>query len=181
MNIFGDDPQFINPAQNNFRLKTISPCIDTGMTSDGLKADFDGIQRSLKAVEQLRGDGSGTDVGAFEFIPTPVAVWLPNGGPDLIRPGDVLNVAWRLSPTSAGTTLNLELDNDFTSLVGVGQVGSGSGSGQTQVRLPVWLSTGSAYSIRATSVLHPAYFASTPLFSVLHYNAVLPPQWLYYE
>jgi len=54
---FEVDPQFIDPANGNFRLKGTSPCIDKG-TDAGLKADIDGNR-----VPQ----GKGVDIGAYEI------------------------------------------------------------------------------------------------------------------
>jgi hypothetical protein len=51
------DPQFVDSANNNFRLKSISPAIDAG-TVVPVAADFDGTARPM---------GGAFDMGAFEF------------------------------------------------------------------------------------------------------------------
>lgn len=60
------DPLFVNLAANNFRLRSGSPCIDTGTNmSARLNRDYDGIPRPLD------GNGDGTaafDIGAHEFL-----------------------------------------------------------------------------------------------------------------
>jgi parallel beta-helix repeat protein len=55
-NSITDDPDFVDPGKKNFRLKSSSPCIDTGKNM-GLVKDFDG-----NPVPQ----GYSTDIGAFE-------------------------------------------------------------------------------------------------------------------
>lgn len=57
-----DDPQFVNPSSNNYRLKATSPCINMGVV-DGYAAqegatDLDGRTRLLN---------SAPDMGAYEY------------------------------------------------------------------------------------------------------------------
>ncbi len=65
-NINGD-PQFVDPSNNNYRLKSTSPAIDAGDPSDPdlPPIDADGLPRSI--------DGRGTgravpDMGAYEYL-----------------------------------------------------------------------------------------------------------------
>ena len=58
-NIVGN-PDFVNPSAGDFRLRSTSPCINTG-TSDGAPA-ADILGRS-------RPQGAGLDMGAYEHIP----------------------------------------------------------------------------------------------------------------
>jgi hypothetical protein len=55
------DPRFVNPSAGNFRLRASSPAIDRGSSNvnDVVATDFDGVARP---------QGSGHDVGAFEFV-----------------------------------------------------------------------------------------------------------------
>lgn len=59
------DPEFVDPDNNNFRLKSTSPCIDSGDNSViDFPTDLDGLLRIWD------GDGDGTstvDMGAYEF------------------------------------------------------------------------------------------------------------------
>ncbi|PID69922.1 MAG: hypothetical protein CR985_03340 [Flavobacteriales bacterium] len=52
------NPEFIDAANYNYHLKSSSPCIDIGTTSDAPSDDFDGIARP---------QGDGIDIGAYEF------------------------------------------------------------------------------------------------------------------
>lgn len=57
------DPQFVDAASGDYRLKASSPCIDTGTNSGAPAADKDGVSRP----QDGDGDGNATcDMGAFE-------------------------------------------------------------------------------------------------------------------
>jgi hypothetical protein len=58
------DPLFTDPTKGNFRLKLGSPAIDKGATISAVTTDFEGIPRP---------QGSGYDIGAFEYKGTTVA------------------------------------------------------------------------------------------------------------
>ena len=57
-------PKFINPAGNDFHLQSTSPAINAGATLSEVTTDFDGI---------LRPQGSGYDIGAYEYVGSPPA------------------------------------------------------------------------------------------------------------
>ena len=61
-NIFSD-PQFLAPAALNFQLSPSSPCIDTGI--------FAGVTNDC--IGEVRPYGAAVDMGAYEFVPEPVA------------------------------------------------------------------------------------------------------------
>jgi len=75
------DPRFVNPSREalDFRLRPDSPCIDAGMFIEGGPfEDFEGDARPFRALPSgvLRGDHSGWDIGADEFIGAAVpATW----------------------------------------------------------------------------------------------------------
>jgi parallel beta-helix repeat protein len=56
------DPKFVSPLANNFRLQSGSGAIDTGfdLSSIGMTTDFSGVNRP---------QGSGFDLGAYEYVP----------------------------------------------------------------------------------------------------------------
>ena len=57
-----EDPLFVDPLANNYRLQEDSPCIDKGTLIAALAEDLDG---------NLRPSGSGYDIGAYEFVSSP--------------------------------------------------------------------------------------------------------------
>jgi hypothetical protein len=169
------DPKFVDPENFDFRLQTDSPAIDAGGTSPTLevKADFNGVQRGLKSKAVTGGDGSGVDIGAHEFIPKPVAVWLPNGGPDDILTGDTIDVAWQMEVETAGTTVGLQLFRDGTPLTDFGPFDSATSTGLTQVVLTDATVTNDAYFIRGTSALNLSLTGATAYFTVTGPNATV--------
>jgi hypothetical protein len=52
------DPQFVDPSENNFKLRESSPAIDRGSASEAPSSDFEGGSRPL---------GRAHDLGAFEY------------------------------------------------------------------------------------------------------------------
>jgi len=69
------DPRFVDAANGDFHLRPDSPCIDAGGDVPGLTSDFDGNPRPFDAWPASRGDGSGFDIGAYEY-PTPITpIW----------------------------------------------------------------------------------------------------------
>ena len=65
--INGGNPQFVDPANNNFRLQASSPAINRGRALSGFADDYDGTARP---------QGASWDIGAFEYgssgTPTPL-------------------------------------------------------------------------------------------------------------
>jgi hypothetical protein len=61
------NPIFVDPTKEDFRLSPSSPCIDRGMMIPGLNRDYYGTSRPLFVLASPGGDGSGFDIGAFEF------------------------------------------------------------------------------------------------------------------
>ena len=60
-----DDPLFVDAANDNVRLTSISPCIDEGTSTGAPATDIRGVPRS----EQ----GSGYDMGAYEYYAFAIA------------------------------------------------------------------------------------------------------------
>jgi hypothetical protein len=70
------DPLFLNPALQNYRLRTNSPAIDAGLNSDAPMNDFD------YAVRPYNGNGTGVaDMGAFEWAPVRARILSLSAGP----------------------------------------------------------------------------------------------------
>lgn len=62
------DPQFVDPANEDFHIRLSSPCIDAGTYVSGLTEDFEGDPRPYDGTYEPRGDGSDFDIGADEYI-----------------------------------------------------------------------------------------------------------------
>ena len=68
-------PAFVDPANGDFHLTALSPCVDTGMNtsaaeSGGVVADLDGRDRPVDGDglgAGATGDGSDYDIGAYEY------------------------------------------------------------------------------------------------------------------
>ncbi|MCB9782012.1 MAG: hypothetical protein H6751_03495 [Candidatus Omnitrophica bacterium] len=61
------DPRFVDPENGDFRLMPDSFCIDSGALIADVTEDFEGNPRPILSTNGSRGDGSGYDIGAFEF------------------------------------------------------------------------------------------------------------------
>jgi hypothetical protein len=57
-NLVGVDPQFENPSSKDFQLKSASPAIDAGMTTQLVRTDMVGTPRP---------QGGNYDIGAYEY------------------------------------------------------------------------------------------------------------------
>jgi parallel beta-helix repeat protein len=65
-NIVGQDPQFVDAATGDFRLASTSPAINAGSSTAGQYASKD-----ILSID--RPQGSGVDIGAYEFQGTPIS------------------------------------------------------------------------------------------------------------
>jgi len=81
------DPRFVDPVGGDFRLQPYSYLIDSGGEVSGLPTDLDGNPRPVDSTEEPRGDGSGFDIGAYEFQGT-VPIGVPPNQPTNISPLD---------------------------------------------------------------------------------------------
>jgi hypothetical protein len=107
------DPKFANPSGADFHLQNGSSAIDSGTSMDAPNDDFDGNQRP---------EGSGYDIGAFEYLSSPVPDIKANSQDDPIsvslgtpisitvslNPGnyDVQNADWWVVELTPSTTYN---------------------------------------------------------------------------
>jgi hypothetical protein len=189
-NIITADPKFVDPANGDFHLQSTSPCIDAGLTTSTTstttpKADISGVQRGLKAVgAPARGDGSGMDIGAYEYIPKPVAVWLPDGGPDTIAAGNSLTVNWQMDLSTAGSAILLRLVARDQVYADFGSFWNATGADETVVRLPSLLPSRADYCIQGVSSWDQSLSNVTPVFSIAagsQFNAVRPSLWAKYR
>ena len=61
------NPSFVDPENGDFRLRNDSPGIDAGALIVSVTEDFDGNPRPFLLRTHPGGDGSGYDIGAFEY------------------------------------------------------------------------------------------------------------------
>jgi hypothetical protein len=187
-NIITDDPKFVDPANGDFHLQSTSPAIDAGLTTTttaASKADITGVQHGLKAVgAPARGDGTGMDIGAYEYIPKPVAVWLPDGGPDTITAGNSLTVDWQMDLATAGGAILLKLVAQNRVYADFGSFWNASGADEAVVMIPADLPSRADYSIQGVSSYDQDLSNVTPIFSLVARvlpNAVRPSLWTKYR
>ncbi|MCE5229908.1 FG-GAP-like repeat-containing protein [bacterium] len=160
------DPQFVNAAAGDFRLKSTSPCIDAGKDS-GTGFDINGAPHGVLVVGG-RGDGSNYDMGAYEYIPNDILVNAPQG--NFLTGTQIRVTGWFYTPT-VGDTVRIELWRGGQKVVVLGEVYSPSGSIDQVFTLPV-LASGS-YQLRAISLVNPALSdASDNLIVITFKNAV---------
>lgn len=93
------NPRFIDPVTGNYRLSEKSKCIDAGCKVD-IDKDIEGNNRPTKSVLwETRGDGSGYDIGAFEYnkivqqqvLTNPSILYVPSDNYPIIQ--DALDAA----------------------------------------------------------------------------------------
>ncbi len=65
------DPQFTDPANQDYSLKSVSPCIDTGTSTGAPADDINGHARGIdgRGDGNVTGDFSDYDIGAYEYVP----------------------------------------------------------------------------------------------------------------
>jgi hypothetical protein len=163
-NVVGD-PQFVDPANGDFHLHSGSPCIGAGQAIPDVKADFSGVQRGLKTTT-VPGQPGATDIGAFEFVPKPVAVWLQDGAPDQIIEGQKLAVGWALDLYQAGTAINLRLIKDGQVIDDFGDFWNPAGVAIETIALPAPLAWLGEYRIEGRSSFDPSQTFISPPFAI---------------
>jgi hypothetical protein len=122
------DPRFVDPENEEFRLLPDSFCIDSGGFVADVTEDIDGSLRPILSTDGSRGDGSGFDIGAYEFTGT-VSPNLPPDQPSGISPIDgatdqlpilTLTAASFFDPDGnahAASQWQIDTDPDFSSPV----------------------------------------------------------------
>ena len=92
-----DDPQFVDAAASDYRLKPGSPAIDAGVDdADNGTLDLDGKQRKL---------GAAVDLGAFEADPPPAQTTPGGGSETTTQPEVVAPVVDRTVPALSALAL----------------------------------------------------------------------------
>jgi len=105
-----ENPLFVDGANGNYHLRSISPCIDAGTNAaPGLPGtDFEGDPRIVD------GDDDGTetvDIGADEYVLySAIILTAPNGG-EAIPSGSTYSIRWGAPPDAVSFKLKYSLDN----------------------------------------------------------------------
>lgn len=96
---FSEEPEFVDPEMGDYRLMTVSPCIDTGtdVVSDQVTEDYVGAMRPIDGDDDSVAQ---FDVGAFEYDPWNYARF---GGAD--RYDTSVQVSQRHFPDGADTVV----------------------------------------------------------------------------
>lgn len=180
------DPKFVNPAKGDFHLRLDSPAIDNGVSTGGLTVDLDGNPRGMVWHTQgVLGDGSHTDIGAYEFQPKPVTLWLPSDSTSGSSARS-LKVDWVLQP-EAGQAIMLELCQSTQTLAqygpfsAVGPLPTADAPASATLHLSPNLARGADYFIRGRSTLDSALTYDSTLFSVPALNGIHAEFWRQYR
>lgn len=180
------DPKFVNPAKGDFHLRPDSPAIDNGISTGGLTIDLEGNARGkVWHTQGTLGDGSHTDIGAYEFQPQPLTLWFPSDVPSGPTARD-LEVDWALQP-EAGQTITLELCQgtqslaSFGSFTAVGPLPTADCPATATLHLPSSLPLGADYFIRGRSALDGKLSYDSTLFGVPAFNGVPAAAWTHYR
>ena len=104
------DPWFVDPAGHDFHLKSPSGAIDAGVAVTGFSVDCSGVSRP---------QGSGWDLGAYEFTPAvsllPPALILPAAGVTGVSSSPTLQ--WNPLPGATFYHLEVSTDSNFSNCV----------------------------------------------------------------
>lgn len=83
------DPLFVNAPAGDYSLTASSPCIDAGGLVAGPASDIVGTARPIRRIDPPRGDGSGYDIGAYEYpvamVAAPVITMAPGTAADTVK------------------------------------------------------------------------------------------------
>jgi len=197
---FNIDPRLANVApdtqlditkarQNDYHLKPDSPCIDAGVTSGSLTTDFTGlpVRGKVWRTQGVHGDGTHTDIGAYEFNPGPLSLWVP-AEDEPGRSGRPLTVLWASAADAGIGSFMLELLQGGLPVAGLGHVEVPPGAHDTfetavsvQAMLPPELPTGTNYVLRARWSDDGTTTTDSAPFAIAHQNAVLGRAWKAYR
>ena len=197
---FNTDPLLANVApdtqlditkarQNDYHLKPDSPCIDAGVTSGSLTTDFTGlpVRGKVWRTQGAHGDGTHNDIGAYEFNPGPLSLWVPSEDEPGIA-GRGLEVHWAMpATTDPATSLTLVLRQNGQDVASLGVYPLPPGTHDTfesavisQVPLADFLQAGTNYTIQGQSTLDAGILAETAPFAILLQNGVSAARWTQY-
>jgi hypothetical protein len=112
ISVIDDDPLFINPGNDDYRLADNSPCVDTGTNSAPHLPilDFEGDSRAIDGDQ----DGTDTvDMGADEYVPTiySLVTLLSPNGKEAIPSGSTRTVRWGAPSEATKFKLAYSRDN----------------------------------------------------------------------
>ena len=173
--------------KNDYRLKPDSPCIDAGVTTGSLTTDVSGTPRGkVWRTQSGRGDGTHMDIGAYEFNPGPLSLWVPaEDEPGLS--GQMLAVDWAMPVPDAPTSITVQLFKGDLIVADYGLFALPPGAHDvfesavpSQVRLPAYLADGSDYLLQGRATTGDPPWTQSFAFSIVHQNAVEGRAWALY-
>jgi hypothetical protein len=84
------EPQFVNAAEEDYRLLLSSPCIDMGTDLEAPDHDLEGNPRPVDIPGRgFDGAGQGYDMGCYEYVPPPPTPTPTPRPEDLNRDGKI--------------------------------------------------------------------------------------------
>lgn len=173
------------PAQD-WRLRPDSPAIDAGMTTTGLISDYYGQTRGkVWRASGAIGDGTHVDMGACEFIPGALTLWVPASSEPAMA-GRQLAVRWALGASVTPVRFSLSLVRGAQTVASLGSITTTAGhttfesAGLYLVNLPPPLPTASNYQVKGASLSGlPIQGVSAP-FIINKLNGISAAVWSHY-
>jgi len=149
------DPLFVDAAADNFSLKADSPAQDAGVDyshlNDIFQASF-GVSMLSSLSGAIRPQGSGWDIGAYEYVPTGpfIQITSPNGGENW-RLGEQRDITWSANEVTGNVVIELLQNDEMVGTIATVPVSPNSYPWQVGQYQGGLITAGSGYKIRIRS------------------------------